>query len=238
MFTLFFRALLLYVVMIVTMRGLGKRQLGQFQPYEFAMAILLADLIATPMESVSTPLLYGILPVAALFAVHSLITLLCLKFDKLRAIISGKPSVVISKGIINQEELKRLCLSISDLLEGLRTVGILDPAEVGTAVVEANGRLTAFPDSSHRSPSTGEMGINPGYEGLPLALIMDGRVQENNLKKTGKSLDWLEGIMTGRGLSTGKVYLASLDTHGMLTLQIKGGGLQQMQAIDPGKVAW
>ena len=119
MFTLFLRALILYVVMIITMRGLGKRQLGQFQPYEFAIAILLADLIATPMESISTPLLYGILPVAALFAVHSLITLLCLKFDKVRAFISGKPSVVISKGVIDQRELKRLCLSIADLLEDL-----------------------------------------------------------------------------------------------------------------------
>ena len=98
MFTLFLRALILYVVMIVTMRGLGKRQLGQFQPYEFAMTILLADLISTPMGSVSTPLLYGILPFMALFTVHSLITLLSLKSDKVRAIVSGKPSVIISRG--------------------------------------------------------------------------------------------------------------------------------------------
>ena len=105
MFTLFLRALILYVVMIVTMRALGKRQLGQFQPYEFAMTILLADLISTPMGSVSTPLLYGILPFMALFAVHSLITLLSLKSDRVRAIVSGKPSVVISRGVINEKEL-------------------------------------------------------------------------------------------------------------------------------------
>ena len=106
MFTLFFRGVILYVVMIITMRGLGKRQLGQFQPYELAMAILVADVISTPMESISTPLLYGILPVAALFSVHSIITLLSLKFDKVRAFVSGKPSVVISKGVIDQEEMK------------------------------------------------------------------------------------------------------------------------------------
>jgi uncharacterized membrane protein YcaP (DUF421 family) len=238
MFTLFFRALILYTVMIVTMRGLGKRQLGQFQPYEFAMTILLADLIATPMESISTPLLYGILPVAALFAVHSLITLLSLKFDGLRAIISGKPSVVISKGIIDQQELKRLCLSISDLLEGLRSVGILDPAEVGTAVIEANGQLTAFPDAHKRCPTTGEMGIDPGYEGLPLTLIMDGSVQKNNLSQTGKSVDWLDGVLTGRGLAAKQVYLASLDTRGKLTVQIKGGGMFEVQAVDPAAVVW
>ena len=238
MFTLFLRALILYVVMIITMRGLGKRQLGQFQPYEFAIAILLADLIATPMESISTPLLYGILPVAALFAVHSLITLLCLKFDKVRAFISGKPSVVISKGVIDQQELKRLCLSIADLLEGLREVGILDPTEVGTAVIEANGRLTAFPDARKRQPTTAELGIDPGYEGLPLTLIMDGRVQRNNLRQTGKSEDWLDGLMTGRGLAVSGVYLASIDTHGKLSMQLKGGGMIEIEAIDPGKVVW
>jgi len=238
MFTLFLRALILYVVMIITMRGLGKRQLGQFQPYEFAIAILLADLIATPMESISTPLLYGILPVASLFAVHSLITLLCLKFDKVRAFISGKPSVVISKGVIDQQELKRLCLSIADLLEGLREVGIMDPTEVGTAVIEANGRLTAFPDARKRPPTTGELGIDPGYEGLPLTLIMDGRVQRNNLRQTGKSEDWLDGLMTGRGLAVSGVYLASIDTHGKLSMQLKGGGMIEIEAIDPGKVVW
>ena len=167
MFTLFLRALILYVVMIVTMRALGKRQLGQFQPYEFAMTILLADLISTPMGSVSTPLLYGILPFMALFAVHSLITLLSLKSDRVRAIVSGKPSLVISRGVINEKELKRLCLSLADLLEGLRGAGVLDPSEAGTAVVEANGKLSVFPESSKRSPTTGNWASRPITRACP-----------------------------------------------------------------------
>ena len=238
MFTLFFRALILYVVMIVTMRGLGKRQLGQYQPYEFAMAILLADLISTPMESISTPLLYGILPVAALFLMHSLITLLSIRFDKFRAIVSGKPSVVVSKGVINEKELRRLCLNLSDLLEGLRNVGILDPSEVGTAVVEANGKLTAFPPSTQRPPTSAELGVDPGYEGLPLILIMDGRVQNNNLRQSGKDLSWLNGVLQEQNLRTEQIYLASLDTHGTLTLQRKQGGIHKIQALDPEEVGW
>ena len=138
--------------MIVTMRALGKRQLGQFQPYEFAMTILLADLISTPMGSVSTPLLYGILPFMALFAVHSLITLLSLKSDRVRAIVSGKPSVVISRGVINEKELKRLCLSLADLLEGLRGAGVLDPSDAGTAVVEGQRQVERLPRGRKRSP--------------------------------------------------------------------------------------
>ena len=238
MFTLFFRALILYVVMIVTMRGLGKRQMGQYQPYEFAMAILLADLISTPMESISTPLLYGILPVAALFLMHSLITLLSIRFDKFRAIVSGKPSVVVSKGVINEKELRRLCLNLSDLMEGLRNVGILDPSEVGTAVVEANGKLTAFPPSTQRPPTSAELGVDPGYEGLPLILIMDGRVQNNNLRQSGKDAAWLDEVLGKENLRTEQVYLASLDTHGTLTLQRKQGGIHKIQALDPEEVGW
>lgn len=238
MLTLFLRALVLYVVMIVVMRGLGKRQLGQFQPYEFAMAILLADLISAPMESVSTPLLYGLLPVMALFVVHSLIALLTLRFDKLRAFVSGKPSVVISRGVIDQRELKRLCLSLSDLLEGLRGAGILDPSDVGTAVVEANGKLSAFPDAGKRAPTAREMGVDTSYEGLPLPLIMDGRIQKNNLKTAGQEEAWLHALLARRGLRAREVYLACLNTRGILVLQTRAGERMSLPVLDPGKVGW
>lgn len=238
MFTLFFRGAILYIVMILTMRGLGKRQLGEFQPYELAMTILLADVISAPMESVSTPLLHGLLPVAAMFVVHGVITLASLKWDRVRAVVSGKPFVVISKGVINQKELNRLCLSLSDLLEGLRSAGFLNPSEVGTAVVEANGAISAFANGHAREPKTSELNIDPGYEGLPLMLIMDGKIQSNNLAQSGQSKKWLEQLLSDRGLSPDRVYLAALDTQGSMTLQIKNGGILRFQAVDPGKVVW
>ena len=154
MFTMFFRAMFLYGVMILTMRLLGKRQLGEFQPFEFALTILLADIISGPIGSVSTPLLYGVLPVMAVIVVHGVLTIACMKSDKLRAVISGKPTLVISRGVIDRKELNRLCLSLSDLLEGLRGAGFLDPTEVGTAVVEANGTISAFADAQKRPPNT------------------------------------------------------------------------------------
>ncbi len=238
MFTLFFRGALLYLTMIVTMRALGKRQLGEFEPYELAMTILLADLISAPMESVSTPLLHGLLPVAAMFVVHGLITLASLKWDRVRALVSGKPSLVISKGIVNQRELNRLCLSLSDLLEGLRGAGFLDPSQVGTAIVEANGTISAFADGASRPPAASEMGVDPGYEGLPLVLIMDGKPQPHNLSQSGQSAGWLDRLLASRGLRADQVYLALLDTQGRMTLQVKGGGALRFQALDPGKVAW
>lgn len=238
MFTLFLRGMFLYIMMIFTMRALGKRQLGEFQPYELAMTILLADVISAPMESVSTPLLHGLLPVAAMFIVHSAITLLSMKSDKIRAIVSGKPAVVISKGVIDQKELDRLCLSLSDLLEGLRSAGFLDIGEVGTAVIEANGTISAFPKANCRGPRTEEMNIDPGYEGLPMILIMDGRIQTHNLQQSGKDEAWLGGTLIARGLKTEDVYLASLDTQGRMLVQRKNGGVETFEAVDPEKVVW
>ncbi len=238
MFTLFFRAMLLYAVMILTMRALGKRQLGEFQPYEFALTILLADIISTPIGSVSTPLLYGLLPVAAVIVVHGALSIACLKSDKIRAVVSGKPTLVVNRGVIDRAALDELCISLSDLLEGIRGAGFQDPAEVGTAVVEANGSISAFPTSPSRAPKTSEMNLDPGYEGMPMFLVMDGKVQPCNLRQTGRDEAWLRTLLDGRGLAVEAVYLASLDTQGKLTVQLMDGSLMRFQAMEPGEVKW
>ena len=238
MFTLFMRGAVLYILMILVMRALGKRQLGEFQPFELAMTILLADVISAPMESPSTPLLNGLLPVAAMFVVHSAISLASVKWDWVRAFVSGKPSVVISRGEIDRQALDRLCLSLSDLLEGLRGAGFLNPAEVGTAVVEANGSISAFADSRFRAPSTAELGVDTVYEGMPLMLIMDGRVQPGSVARAGQTEEWLTSLLAARGLRSSQVYLAALDTQGCMTLQLRRGGTLKFQAVTPGKVAW
>lgn len=238
MLTLFLRAMILYLIMILVMRGLGRRQLGQYQPYEFAMMILLADVISTPMESVSTPLLQGLLPVAAMYAAHCAITLISIKSDRARAVISGKPVMVISKGVINEHELKKLCLGLNDLLEGLRGCGIIDPAEVGTAIVEPNGGISAFPRSDKRPPNTSEMNIDPGYEGLPMILVMDGRVQPHNLAQCQRDEAWLRQTLCGLGMEIENTYFAGVDTKGVLTAQPMGAGVVSTQAIRPEEVNW
>ena len=238
MLTLFLRAIILYLVMVIAMRAMGRRQLGQFQPYEFALTIILADLISSPMESVATPLLQGLLPVAALFVTHSALTLISVKSDKARAVISGKPVMVVSKGVVDQRELEKLCMGLSDLMEGLRGAGILDPSEVGTAVVESNGSISAFPRSSVRPVNTGEMGIDPGYEGLPMILVMDGKIQPHNLRFCKRDEQWLRDALGRLGMTPEDTYFASVNTRGMLTAQKMQAGPVCMQAIDPGEVMW
>lgn len=238
MFTLFFRAVILYITLIITMRALGKRQMGELQPYEFALTLLLAEVIADPVNSVSMPLAHGLVPAAAVVVVHGVISILCLKFDGFRALISGKPTLVINRGVIDRVALDKLCLSLSDLLEGLRSAGFADPAEVGTAVVEANGTISAFADSVSRPPTTREMNLSPGYEGLPLLLVMDGRLQKNNLQKSGMDEKWLNALLNGRGLNCAAVYLASVDTAGAMLLQLMDGSVQRFQALTAEEVIW
>ena len=238
MFTLFLRAMLLYAVLILTLRLLGKRQLGELQPYEFALTILLADIISEPIAGVSTPLLYGLLPVAAVIVLHGAISIACLKSDKIHAIISGKPTLVINRGVIDRAALDQLCITLSDLLEGIRSAGYLDPAEVGTAVVESNGTISVFPNSTDRPPTTEEMNIQPGYEGIPMFLVMDGKVQPRNLRQTQRDEAWLNGLLAGRGLSAEAVFLASLDTQGCMTVQMMDGTTVRFQAMQPEEVLW
>lgn len=238
MFTLFLRSVLLYGVLILTMRILGKRQLGELQPYELALTILLAEIVAGPIDNVSIPLLYGLLPVAAVVVVHGVLSILCMKSDKMRAIISGKPAVVIANGVIKRSELDRLCLNLADLLEALRCAGFLDPSEVETAVIEANGSVSAFPKSQFRPVNPQDMQIQTDYEGMPAILIMDGKIQKNNLQLTGHDEAWLDALLMGRKLGVKMVYLASLDTLGRMTLQLRGGTLMRFQAVNPSEVKW
>ena len=238
MFTLFLRAMLLYGIMILVVRLLGKRQLGEFQPYELALTILLADIISEPIGSISTPLLYGLLPVAAVMAVNGALSIVSMKSDKLRAIISGKPTLVISNGVISRQELNRLGLSLSDLLEGLRSAGYLDPSEVDTAIVEANGSITAFPKASSRPPKASEVYLKPPREGLPLPLVMDGRIQPANLRQVGRDEAWLRKTLRGVGLTPREIYLACIDTSGRIALQSTEGKSLQFQAIPAEEVHW
>ncbi len=222
MLTIFFRAIILYVVTLITLRALGKNQLGQFQPYEFALALMIADLMVTPMADMSTPLLHGMLPVAALFVVHCVLTFACVKSDKLRAIISGKPSLVVTKGVIDRKELQRLSMSLSELLEGMRESGVLDPAQVGTAIVEADGKVSAF--------STSEVCAMP--------VVMDGRVQLANLRLAGFDEPWLSDLLSRYNLAAGDVLLMSLDGTGCAHIQDMRGTLIDLAAAKPEEVGW
>lgn len=241
MLTVFTRTIILYLVSVLSIRLMGKRQVGQLQPYEFVLALMIAELAAAPMEDVGTPLLYGLVPILGLMILHGLAALFSMKSICFRRILSGGPSVIIRNGVVQYEEMSRMCYTTSDLLEELRTQGYLNIADVCTAILETNGKLSVFPHAGKRPLSPEDMQISVPYEGIPLTLVVDGRIQHEHLKRSGQSLSWLENQLHSLGISSSRsVLLASLDTQGRLFVQGKAEGdkMHLIQVMDEKDVTW
>lgn len=240
MIAILIRSVLLVCSAILAMRLMGKRQIGQLQPFELVIAIMIADLASTPMESLDTPLWRGVMPLFTTVALHQLFTFLSLKSQRLRAFFSGRPTVVIHDGQIDYKALEKLCFNLNDLLEELRTGGILTPTEVGTAIMETSGKLSVFPKSSHRPVTPGDLNIETGYEGIPLTLVMDGKLGKKNLSLCGQDEKWLEEKLKKLGyMRMADVLLCYLDTDGRLTAHPYGNEKpRQMQALEQNEVIW
>jgi uncharacterized membrane protein YcaP (DUF421 family) len=240
MLTIFLRSAILFLLAVGGMRAMGKRQVGQLQPFELVVAILIANLAVTPMENIGIPLLYGVVPMMGLVLLHGLITLISMKSQRMRSFFSGTPTVLIQKGVIQEKELERLCFSLSDLLEELRTGGILNPADVNTAIMETSGKVTVFPKEKKRPVTPEDLALSPSYEGIPLMLILDGIIQKHNLQIGKIPEDWLLTKLKFHGFSTPReVLLCSLDTSGKLFLQgRKDGQTHLVDAVPPDGIGW
>lgn len=231
MLMVFVRATVMYLVVMITMRLMGKRMIGQLQPFELAVAMLMADLAAAPLSDLGTPLLYGIVPMLALLFTHSVITVLCCKFPSLRRIVSGKPALLIKDGAIDYGEMVRQCYSINDLMEALRVAGQLDISQVGTAILETNGQLSAFPDAKYRPVNASEMHISPDPEGAPTVLILDGRADDENLKLLRRDVRWLRGQLAEFNLPAERTLICTLDRQGNLYAQDYTGASYKRRAL-------
>lgn len=240
MLTIFVRSALLFIAAVAAMRVMGKRQVGQLQPYELVVVIMIAELAATPMGSLGTPLMYGLLPMAALIVCHGFLTAACMHSEKARVIMCGQPTVLVRNGVICEKQMRKQAMTLSDLMEAMRTAGVLDPSEVGTAVLETAGHVTVFPKAEFRPVTPGDMKLTVPPEGLPLPLILDGRVQSENLQRGKLTERWLENQVQELGYTTPHdVLFLCLNTGGELLCQGKGRTQTQIrQVMAPGKAGW
>ena len=202
------------------MRIMGKRQIGELQPSELVVAIMISDLASVPMQSIGIPLLTGIVPVFTLIIAEIIMSFLSLKNRFLRKIISGEPNVIISHGHVNEKELERLRFNLNDLLEQLRINGNFDISQIDTAILETNGQLSIVPKTTARGVTVGDMKIKDAEcDGIPCMLISDGKVVEQELKRSGHGRQWLDEELKKRNLKLKDVFIASLSQNGTLLIQ-------------------
>lgn len=222
MFIVFIRALLLYLLVVIVMRMMGKRQVAEMQPFELVIMIMIADLAAIPMEDMDTPLANGVIPIIALLSIQVLTSYLSLKSERFRDFICGKPSILIHKGRIDQSEMHRLRININDLLEALRNKDYFNISDVEYAILETNGQMSIIPKADKRAVITADLGIVVQEEELPVTLIVDGKLNDNKLKKTGHDKKWLMGQLKKQNIDkVENVFLAFLSSDGVFYAQEK-----------------
>jgi uncharacterized membrane protein YcaP (DUF421 family) len=208
----------------VGIRMMGKRQIGQLQPYELVIMILLAELAALPMANSGVPLINGVLPILILVLAQVSLSYLSLRSLRAREIICGTPTILIEKGKIIEPELKRIRYNINDLLEQLRAKNMPNIADVEFAILETSGDLSIIPKSQKRPLCPEDMNIATNYEGLPTTLIIDGCLLRDNLPINNLKEEWLKTKLNKLGINGyDEVLFASIDTQGKLFYQKKGG---------------
>ncbi len=222
MLIVFVRSLLLYTVLAITMRIMGKRQIGQLQPFEFVLAVLIAELAGTPLSDTDIPLANGLVAVLTLMISQITLAYITLKSNKARGIICGTPSILIEKGKIVEEEMKRSRYNINDLIEQLRLKNFPNIADVEFAILETDGQLSVIPKPAKRAVTTQDLNINAEYEGLPLSVVLDGRILKNDLKKLGLTQEWLIEQLRSAGYDDiSQVLFASVSNNNQLFIQEK-----------------
>ena len=207
----FLRAIFLYIVVLIVMRLMGKREIGQMQPFELAISIMIADLAATPMAETGIPISNGIVPILGLLVMHLVISTLNIKSTKAREIICGKPSILIYRGKIDEKTLRKERFTINELEERLRDNNIFNIGDVDYAILETSGQVTVIPKPNKRNTTPKDFNMEPEYEGISYDLVVDGKVMYKNLEKIGKNYKWLERQSEKFGIKPEEALVITID---------------------------
>lgn len=209
------RTIIIYFTLLVFMRIMGKREIGQLSAIDFVVAIAIAELGAIPMEDPNIPLLRGLIPIGLLATFQIMLSLLCLKNNFFRRAIYGQANILICKGTIKQKEMKAARYNIDDLLTQLREKDVFNVADVEYAILETSGELTVSLKPDKRPLSPGDMQMNMDFEGIPTTLVDDGELNHKALRDLGLNEQWLNKEMTKRNINDlGNVFFANITPNG------------------------
>lgn len=216
------RTVFLYILVVITMRLMGKRQIAQLEPFELVIAIMIAELAVIPMQDRNIPLINGIIAITTLLFIQVTFSVFSLHFVSFRSFLDGRYSVIIANGVIQEKEMRKARYNLDELLEQLRLKSIFNLGDVEFAILETSGELSVLLKSQKRAATPKDLQIETKYEGLPLVLVMDGQVMSSELKKSQLSEAWLRTELEKHGVKNPQeVLIASLNTSGELFFQPK-----------------
>ena len=215
MWTIIFKTVSVYAALLVLLRLLGKRQLGEMELSEFVVAALMANLAAHALEETERSMLPALLVIAVLGALEMLTAYLSLRSIRLRALLCGRPSLIIDHGRLDQAEMRRNRFTPDELMQAMRARGVLDVNEVLYAILETNGTLNVIPIAEAQPLTAGQMGLAREQAGYPSVVVSDGRVMDENLRRLGFDRAWLNAQLSAHGLRSPKqVFLLTADEDG------------------------
>ena len=208
----FLRTIILYLLIIAGIRLMGKRQVGELEPSELVLALIIADLAAVPMQDFGIPLLSGIIPILTLLCITMILSVLTMKSVKFRAVICGRPSIIVENGRLHQREMKKNRFTVDELMEELRMKGVSDISTVKYAILETNGQISVLPYANQLPVTAEQMNVAPDDVGLPIVIINDGRVLDHNLKTRGLNQEWLDKRLAEHKVKSSKdMFLLTVD---------------------------
>ncbi len=207
---IFIRTAIIFITLLFIMRLMGKSQIGEMQPFEFVITLLIAELACIPMADTSIPLLYGIIAIVAIFILHEIMWLFDLWFKPVKNVICGKPSVVINRDGVDEYQLKKNNLDVSDLIESMRSAGYFNLDDVYYGLYEANGSFSALEKPEKAAYS------------LPLLLIDRGKPDKENLKKCGFDKETFKAFLSKQGARAGEIVVMTVNGEGRVYFQKRG----------------
>ena len=209
--TAFFRTVLFYIVLIAAIRLMGKRQVGQMEPSEFVVTMLVANLASIPLEETDLPLTAGLVPILTVLGMELVFSALSLRSIFFRKLLCGKPVILIENGTVLQENLRKTRVTLDELTGHLREKDVLDLSSVQYAILETNGNLSVFPYPKEKPASAKDAGIRARKQYIPLTIVSDGKLLEDNLQKAGKDRSWLDRVLQDRDAALSDTWLLTVD---------------------------
>lgn len=211
------RSVILYLIIVIGIRLLGKHQVSELEPAEFVLALIIADVASVPMQDFGIPLLMGVIPIITLLCLSMILSILSMKSLKLRALLVGTPSILIKNGKLNQKEMRRNRMTLDEILEELRLQGYTELSSIKYAVLETNGQLSLLPYADQKPPTAKQLDIAVSDSGLPLVLINDGRLISANLRQRGLDEVWLKKRLAEHKVHNVRdVFLLTIDEENQL----------------------